>query len=110
MRVRASSFRPIVLAIGLASVGCGSDDGLPRQAVTGSVSLGGKPLASGTINFMPADPTGEVTPVAAIISDGVYSISRADGPIPGAYRVSISSPQPDTSRPGRPAPKPEEGG
>jgi len=107
--MRASSVRPFILALGLAIAGCGSGDDLPRQAVGGSVSLGGEPLATGTISFQPADPSGVATPVAAVVKDGVYSVSRADGPVPGDYRVSISSPRPATPKAGRPAPKPDEG-
>ena len=73
--------------------GCGSGDGLPRQPVAGTVTLDGQPLAEGSIAFQPADPAGSGVAAGGTIRNGSYSISRADGPTPGAYRVAISSPQ-----------------
>src|SRR4051794_10320669 len=36
--------------------GCGGTDGLPRQAVSGTVTVDGKPLKAGLITFMPSGP------------------------------------------------------
>ena len=50
------------LACGLAFslfalLGCGgAEDDLPRQAISGTVTLDGKPLEAGSITFDPADP------------------------------------------------------
>jgi hypothetical protein len=81
--------RNLLLAAALlASAGCGeSGDGYARQPVTGTVTLGGRPLASGMITFSPqATPE----PVAtALIRDGAYSLSRAEGPVAGPHRISI---------------------
>jgi len=78
-----------VLAVGLSGCG-GSTDNLPREAVSGSVTLGGQPLAKGTIVFA---PTSDKLPTDAKtgISDGKYSIPRAEGLVPGTYKVAISS-------------------
>lgn len=81
--------RTLLLATALlASAGCGeSGDGLARQPVSGTVTLGGRPLASGMITFSP-QTTPE--PVAtALIQDGAYSLPRAEGPVAGPHRVSI---------------------
>lgn len=77
----------------LAAVGCGgSGDGLPRQAISGQVILDGKPLESGMITF--AQPSGAEPVASAFVENGAYTIARADGPIPGAHRVSIWSRKP----------------
>ena len=93
--------------------GCGdaATDNLPRHAVSGSVTLDGKPLASGMISFDP-DSAGQAHPVAGggLIQDGSYSIAQAAGLTPGTYRVSIrsggqdSAPAPDQA-PGAPPKK-----
>lgn len=64
--------------------GCGgAEDELPREAITGSVKLNGEPLKEGRIQFQGALPAG------AGIFDGDYSISRAEGLVPGKYQVLI---------------------
>jgi hypothetical protein len=78
-----------VLALGLSGCG-GSSDNLPREAVSGSVSLGGQPLAKGTIQFGPTSDKLATTATAGI-NDGKYSIPRAEGLVPGTYKVAISS-------------------
>lgn len=70
--------------------GCGQGDNLPREAVSGSVSIAGKPLAKGLITFLPSDS--EVpTQGGGAIMDGKYSIPRDQGLVPGEYKVVISS-------------------
>jgi len=78
-----------MLALGLSGCG-GSSDDLPREAVSGSVTLGGQPLAKGTIQFA---PTSDKLPTTATtgINDGKYSIPRYEGLVPGTYKVAISS-------------------
>lgn len=89
--IRSGRFLPLILLSTLAA-GCGSGDELPRQAVSGTVTFGGKPLAQGNIHFTPADPT-MTNPVmgGAPIEDGQYSIPQEVGLVPGKYNVSISS-------------------
>lgn len=74
----------------LQLVGCGASDGLPREPVSGSVIFESKPLASGLIAFYPVGPDA-VTQGGSLIHDGVYSIPRDQGLVPGAYKVVISS-------------------
>ena len=72
------------------TAGCGSSDGLDRQAVSGTITLDGSPLPTGTIRL---DPTSQNagTQLSAMISNGKYSLSKAEGPVPGTYKVQISS-------------------
>jgi hypothetical protein len=98
----------------LISAGCGgAQDDLPRQAVAGTVMLDGQPLKSGLIQFQPASADASTAGGAGIV-DGHYSISRAEGLVPGAYRVSITSvaeaatPLPPGATPGDPVMKVKE--
>lgn len=79
-------------AVIVLAAGCGEGDGLPRQAVWGTVKYDGQPLKSGVIQFSPDDP-GMKDPVTggSAIGDGSYSVDRALGLVPGKYKVSISS-------------------
>lgn len=72
-------------------VGCNSADGLPRESVSGTVSVEGKPLAKGLITFLPSDPD-VPTQGGGNITDGKYSIPKDQGLVPGKYKVVISAP------------------
>jgi len=93
--------------------GCGgATDELPRQAVSGKVTLDGKPLDSARITFLPTG-AGEVTPSGGEIHGGAYSIRREDGPTPGSYLVRITtinttSKTDPNAMPGDPPPVPKE--
>lgn len=85
----------VVMFVVIAAGGCGNDpnaqgDLLPRRAITGTVSLDGKPLPEGKIQFSPADSTPNLVTVVGEIKDGKFTIDRAQGPVPGKYRVAIS--------------------
>jgi hypothetical protein len=93
--------------------GCGgAGDELPREAVSGTVNFDGAPLRSGMIQFQPADQSA-TTAGAAGITDGSYSIAKAEGLVPGKYLVSITSTPatpatPPVSMPGDPVAPPKE--
>jgi hypothetical protein len=75
----------------LVWTGCGGPiDDLPRESVWGKVSFDGKPLATGAIQFLPDSGPGE-TQAGAMIRSGSYDIPRQEGPVPGTYRVVITS-------------------
>lgn len=78
----------------LAAAGCSDTyppvDTLPRVAVSGTVTFGGAPLPEGKIELDPASGT-QGPPAAAEITDGKFSIDKAQGPVPGKYKVKISS-------------------
>jgi hypothetical protein len=82
-----------VLLAGLAAVwltaGCGSRPLL--VPVKGVVTLDGKPLSSGVVQFQPA--SGQVA-TGAIAGDGTFTLSRLtpnDGVPPGSYRVAVTA-------------------
>jgi hypothetical protein len=87
------SFSPLLfVAIGLAASGCsGSGDDLPREPVSGTVTLDGQPLANGSIQFNPMTQSGSAVSGGATIQNGRFSIARENGLVPGTYRVAIYS-------------------
>lgn len=89
LRFARLTFCGLVVSAGF--VGCsGGGDDLPRQAVSGTVTLGGQPLAQGKIQFEPASPEAKA-PAGGEIKDGAFSIPRDRGPTPGDYKVMITS-------------------
>jgi hypothetical protein len=79
--------RPLAPILMIVFVGCGQDADLGQ--VHGTVRLDGKPLTSGTVQFVPdagRPAKGEVQ------SDGTYTLGTlgsADGAQVGAHRVAI---------------------
>jgi len=69
-------------------VGCGEGENLDRMAVSGKVTLDGKPLARGSIQFAPKDGDSRGAAHGEVL-DGSYSIPAATGPTPGAFVVTI---------------------
>ena len=80
------------LVIALAAAGCGGGDGIPREPVSGKVTLDGSALDEGLITFTPEDS--KMPPVGTGITNGSYSVSRSEGPSPGPHQVGISSRKP----------------
>jgi hypothetical protein len=90
MNAPRRTYTLLALALGLVPIGCSSSkDSLPREAVSGDVTLDGQPLPKAAIQFT---PTGEMKATSAVaeVDGGKFSISRAEGLVPGTYRVSIS--------------------
>ena len=91
-----------LVLVGLLA-GCGGEgDELPRQAVSGTVTLDDAPLAHGFIQFQPASAEGVAA--GGNVTDGKYSIDRAQGPIAGDYKVLISSTPATEAEAGEPPP------
>lgn len=90
---------PFAVVLAAAAAGCGGGDGLPRQSVSGKVSLGGQPLEKGTVSFIPDDPAmKDPTSGGSPIQGGSYAISPEVGLVPGKYKVAISSPSTETAQ------------
>lgn len=77
--------------------------------VKGKVMLGGKPLTSGLVNYIPEKETpGKGFPFGKIESDGSYELTtdgKSGAPL-GTYKVTVSSAMP----PGADVPQPKTGG
>src|SRR5688572_29821884 len=84
---RLSSAAWILLALAVLATGCGPGPGV---AVSGAVTYQGKPVEDGMIQFIPSAETQGPT-AGAEIKDGKYSIPAQSGPVPGSYRVEVSS-------------------
>lgn len=76
--------RFILLVVIAVTVGCGRGDG--RLAVSGDVTLKGKPLEDGIIEF-----SSEAIRTGAPILKGKYEIPADQGLSPGEYKVSITA-------------------
>lgn len=83
------------LAVAGLAGGCGEGDGLKREAVSGKVTLNGKPLERGSIQFLPTQADQAAAAWGQIV-DGAYSVGAADGPVAGEYSVSITSASSET--------------
>jgi hypothetical protein len=84
----------LLTAVGAAAAGCSqSSDELPREVVSGTVTLDGQPLGDGTITFSPdgASPSGAVVGGGSQVKDGKFTIARDLGLVPGNYRVSVNA-------------------
>jgi hypothetical protein len=81
-------FSTYLLAIAALS-GC-SHDSEGRQGVSGTVTLDGAPIQTGSINFTPTE--GQATAGGGVISNGKFAIPRDNGLLPGKYRVAVSAP------------------
>jgi hypothetical protein len=79
----------------LLVAGCGEPDPFDRVGVSGSVTLGGAPIQSGDISFVPLQ---EGPSIRGSIADGAYAIARAEGPGVGPYRVEVYSVRPTGRR------------
>jgi hypothetical protein len=82
-----------VWLVGLSGVlvvlaGCAPQyDGPPRASVYGRVSVDGKPLEDGVLNFVPDGHDGRF--VSVPIAGGTYWLEEVDGPNFGKYTVQI---------------------
>lgn len=97
---RARSLATTLALAGLLGIlGC-SDDGLDkRYPVSGTVTYNGKPLESGSINFVPEAVGGRGA--VGEIKNGAYTLTTqtpGDGAFPGKYSVTVVALAIDTSQ------------
>jgi hypothetical protein len=87
----------LVLLMWVMVSGCSNDFG-DRQEIEGLVTLKNQPLDDGSIEFTPLEPPPgkPETQSGAQITGGKYSIPRAQGLVPGKYRVRITAAAPET--------------
>jgi hypothetical protein len=84
---RTSSLLAPLLPLLFLVVGCGSSaDGYERFPVEGVVTLDGKDLDSGTINFITTQAGPSET---SEIDGGRFRLSKSRGLSPGTYRVEV---------------------
>jgi hypothetical protein len=78
----------VFLLLPLLLFGCGKDNPLNRQSVSGKISLDGTLLPQGTIEF---SPKGEGVASGASIKDGKFEIPADKGLPAGDYLVRLSA-------------------
>lgn len=79
----------LFLASALLLAGCG-DSGPKRYAVSGTISIKGKPIPLGNITFVPQEPGGMGG--GSAVTDGKYAIAQEVGLTAGKYKVRLSAP------------------
>ena len=72
----------------LPMAGCTAGDG--RLAVQGTVTLDGKPLENGSINFRPA-ASNQAPSSGGTIKQGGFALKTAQGLKPGEYLVTVQA-------------------
>jgi hypothetical protein len=79
----------MIALVTLATTGCwGGGDNLPREPISGTVTFDNSPLKGGSIQFLPEQSAGGISS-GGVITDGRFQVAKADGPIPGKYKVMI---------------------
>ena len=91
---RALAHLGLMLAVA-GGVACRGDSGPARLPISGSITIDGAPLPSGSITFAPLDG-----PVAATaeVRDGRFHADRSAGATPGRYQVEIVAVRPTGRR------------
>ena len=103
MNCPAKLLPAILLPVGIFLTGCSNSSGPPTYAVTGTVTMQGKPLAGAVITFVPTGNEG-VAASAITDSDGKYALTTrqaGDGARPGEYRVKVSKQEQATVDPSK---------
>ncbi len=84
-----------LVAAGTLLPGCSmAIDELPRQPISGRVLFDGKPLPHGMIMFYPEEMSTrahERVEAGSAITRGWFSVPREKGPVPGKYKISVTS-------------------
>lgn len=78
------------LVVLLLMGGCGGPTGPVRGPVAGKVTVGGAPLKSGVIRFLPTGQTNGPAAVATI-KEGTYVLDGEAAPVVGTHRVEIEA-------------------
>jgi hypothetical protein len=74
----------------LCVAGCGRANPQGRLKLEGEVTLNGKPVTNGSIQFEPSGTQTERTQSGGVITEGKYRIDAAHGLVAGEYKVRIS--------------------
>lgn len=104
MAARSLLCRCLTLILLLLLAGCGGSKPAELAAVTGKVNYRGRPLASGTIVFVPDPERGTSGELArgTIQQDGSYRLKTGEAPgiVSGWHRVTVTCVDAGTPPPG----------
>ncbi|QDT97285.1 hypothetical protein [Gimesia aquarii] len=81
----------LLVVMFLGTTGCGKSIEQASSSASGKITLDGKPLTSGTLNFYPANEGNSA--FATINSDGTFTVNTSagtNGLEPGDYSVVVS--------------------
>jgi hypothetical protein len=88
----------VMAALAAALLGCGpKPTGPERGVVHGKVTLDGKPIVKGTIDFVATAPGGGAASGMSL-QNGQYA-SDVNGPVVGKCRIEIRAPRPSATTP-----------
>ncbi len=91
MTSKCSQLYLLLISVGWLC-GCGGPTNeLGRMSVSGKVTVSGKPLDHGSIEFTPTAADGKGTQSGDVIENGEYHIPESKGLPPGEYLVRIFS-------------------
>ncbi|WP_233215701.1 hypothetical protein [Rhodopirellula bahusiensis] len=89
---------PRLLAVSLMAMlplGCSDSPDAEHVAVSGQVTLRGKPLPSAMIRFVPMKSEPELHDSVTIISEGRFAFDSTNGPSPGEHHVIVTPLEPE---------------
>lgn len=90
MNQMSVAVRAFLIVMITSILGCGGQSeytGEKRFPVSGTVTYGGEPVASGMISLIPED--GGSNPAGGPIENGAFKIPAAKGPNKTTYRVAV---------------------
>jgi len=88
-RLRATAWAGLCLC-GAAMLGCSGPSGPPRYEVSGKATFAGKPIAAGSISFVPDTSRGNRGPGSfAPIRDGRYCTPPGKGTVGGPHVLTV---------------------
>lgn len=81
----------MLLLASMTGIGCGDvPEGPLRAAVSGTITLDGKPLEEGTVVFVPTEGTAGPR-ITVTVANGQFEADAEHGPVVGQHRVEIQS-------------------
>lgn len=95
-RALPQALAAFLIAMVLATAGCGGASTGGRLPISGEVLLDGQPLDEGAIHFEPSVEEKVKMDAGGVIKNGKYSLTAEHGLPPGKYIVSITSSAKDT--------------
>ena len=79
-----------VVLLAVLGLVCGCTGTEPKGvAVSGTVTLDGQPVTSGSITLLPTDKESKAGSPGGVVKDGAFQIPAEAGPTPGKYKAVV---------------------